>query len=76
MISCYGLVFAGLATVCHPTIVCLGSGHPEVYTALNNNNILLHDITQINILPNYIIKCAFTIKLYNCQLILAKLVWI
>ena len=33
MISCYGLVFARLATVCRPTIVCLGSGHPEAYTA-------------------------------------------
>ena len=22
----------------HPAIVCLGSGHPEVYTAYNNNN--------------------------------------
>ena len=36
MISCYGLVFARLATVCRPTSVCLGSGHPEVYTIFNN----------------------------------------
>ena len=33
MISCYGLVFVRLATVCRPTIVCLGSGHPKVYIA-------------------------------------------
>ena len=33
VISCCGLVFARLATVRRPTIVCLGSGHPAVYTA-------------------------------------------
>ena len=61
MISCYGLVFARLATVCRPIIVCLGSGNPEVYTAfiiiiINNYKFFINIFQAIYKLKVLILK--------------------
>ena len=54
MISCYGLVFARLATVCRPTIVCLGSAHLFINTfqAIFNNTSTSTFIKEIKTAPS------------------------